>query len=338
MDNTIIQLADGHNLWCLNLEDLVYAESDRNYTDFHLINGNTKTIIISLKKVIEEIDNVFSHDVLNFKRVGRSYLINLNYINYIDRKNKNIILCNNEKTELHCSDEALRELRITLDNRKKAKVLKQIRFRYEIDASDVYDLSNETLEIDGVDCVDLGLPSGRKWATENLEAPLGRIPEMFAWGETTPKRICTEKNYRFGKMNGLSKYNKNDRLTQLLPEDDAATVLYGDKWRTPTEKDFQELKDHCKWQWCRWDIYNGCLITGSNGNSIFLHAGGLNTTGMGIAAEHQCNYWTSTRYEDDEAYAYACSFCEGLDEDEDITFIHDAEERYFGFYIRPVTD
>ena len=35
---------------------MIYAESDRNYTHFHLVNGKTKTIVISLNKVMTEIE------------------------------------------------------------------------------------------------------------------------------------------------------------------------------------------------------------------------------------------------------------------------------------------
>ena len=70
------------------------------------------------------------------------------------------------------------------------------------------------------------------------------------------------------------KYNAEDGLKQLCPENDAATCILGKKWRTPTLKDFQELMECCKWQWCIWGDYHGCRVIGPNGNSIFLHAGG----------------------------------------------------------------
>lgn len=91
--------------------------------------------------------------------------------------------------------------------------------------------------------VNLGLPSGTKWATSNVGA---ETPEswggFFAWGETWTKGGQYKKeNYSFNKAdpNGtriydFSKYcddpdtgTKQDNKYVLDPEDDAATVLYG---------------------------------------------------------------------------------------------------------------
>ena len=57
MKKTFIQFIDDHKIWNLDLEDLIYAKSDRNYTRFYLVNGKTKTIVISLNKVMAEINN-----------------------------------------------------------------------------------------------------------------------------------------------------------------------------------------------------------------------------------------------------------------------------------------
>ena len=57
MKKTFIQIIDDHKIWNLDLEDLIYAKSDRNYTHFYLVNGKTKTIVISLNKVMAEINN-----------------------------------------------------------------------------------------------------------------------------------------------------------------------------------------------------------------------------------------------------------------------------------------
>ena len=57
MKKTFIPFIDDHKIWNLDLEDLIYAKSDRNYTHFYLVNGKTKTIVISLSKVMAEINN-----------------------------------------------------------------------------------------------------------------------------------------------------------------------------------------------------------------------------------------------------------------------------------------
>ena len=54
---------------------------------------------------------------------------------------------------------------------------------------------------------------------------------------------------------------------------DTATALWGKDWRMPTKEEFQELMDSCSWE---FDNNNqGFIVTGRNGNSIFLPAGGF---------------------------------------------------------------
>ena len=59
--------------------------------------------------------------------------------------------------------------------------------------------------------VDLGLPSGTKWATCNLGA---KKPEeggiYLAWGESAPKDKYSWKNYKFniGEYAGKEKFSK----------------------------------------------------------------------------------------------------------------------------------
>ena len=95
--------------------------------------------------------------------------------------------------------------------------------------------------------VDLGLPSGTLWATCNVGAS---SPEgfglHFAWGETSSKEEYTLENYLFydESVDGqMTKYNGTDKLTELLPEDDAATANWGSEWQMPSSEQCEELID-----------------------------------------------------------------------------------------------
>ena len=66
----------------------------------------------------------------------------------------------------------------------------------------------------------------------------------------------------------------SDGKTVLDPEDDAAAVNLGGKWRMPTETEVTELVNMCTWEWTSVNGVNGCKVTGPNGNSIFLPASG----------------------------------------------------------------
>ena len=134
-----------------------------------------------------------------------------------------------------------------------------------------------------VTLIDLGLPSGLKWAEVNLGA---NAPEeygdYFAWGETEPKSDYSWSAYAFGdgqsvpliKYNTDSKYGAVDNKTILDLEDDAAHVLLGGSWRMPTADDWNELRANCTMVWTSQKGVNGYKFTGPNGNSIFLPAAG----------------------------------------------------------------
>jgi len=137
-----------------------------------------------------------------------------------------------------------------------------------------------------IDYVDLGLPSGTLWAVCNVGA---NSPEdygdYFAWGETEPKEYYNWSNYKYcnGDWNILTKYCSNsdygyngftDNLTTLMPEDDAATINWGEDWRIPTIAEWEELYQFTDHVWTTQNGVNGRLFSVSNGNSLFLPAAG----------------------------------------------------------------
>jgi len=141
--------------------------------------------------------------------------------------------------------------------------------------------------------VDLGLPSGTLWATENIKDADGN-ELYFAWGETqgyASGQVGTDKyfagngehaDYKYGTYNnsdyqnyGMTKYNKTDGKTELDSEDDAATVNWGEEWRMPTEEEFEELTANTTTAWTQVDGVNGMLFTSkANTNTLFLPAVG----------------------------------------------------------------
>ena len=165
-----------------------------------------------------------------------------------------------------------------------------------ISIDDVTGLINQLLtqnnnpQPDEGDWVDLGLPSGTIWATRNVGASSPEdYGDYFAWGETAPKDYyywTTYKWYKWYQNNNYSGYTKYctrsdygyngfvDNKTELDPEDDAAYVNWGSSWRMPSVEQIQELCDNCTWQWTQRNGVNGQLVTGPNGNTLFLPAAG----------------------------------------------------------------
>lgn len=126
--------------------------------------------------------------------------------------------------------------------------------------------------IDQHEYVDLGLPSGTLWATENIKDANGN-ELYFAWGETqgyTSGQVGIDKyfawfgdnaDYKYGTFNesdqenwGMNKYNNTDGKTVLEPEDDAATANWGSNWKMPTDIQFDELIANTE---CVWTTVNG---------------------------------------------------------------------------------
>ena len=110
--------------------------------------------------------------------------------------------------------------------------------------------------------VDLGLSV--KWGSRNLGALTSQdAGNYYAWGETEPKDQFSWDNYKWYDGSNITKYNTT---SLLLPEDDAASVALGDKWRLPREEEFYELIAQCKWTWTE----KGMNVEGPNGNEIFM--------------------------------------------------------------------
>ena len=152
--------------------------------------------------------------------------------------------------------------------------------------------------------VDLGLPTGTLWATRNVGATYPEDSgDYFAWGETTPnKDSYIWATYQWGAIiNGSSKitkyntketYGEVDNLTELEPEDDAAYVNMGPEWRMPSKEQIDELVENCTWEWTEVNGVYGQLVTGPNGNTMFLPAAGNNSGNHISDAGTYGHYWS----------------------------------------------
>lgn len=140
---------------------------------------------------------------------------------------------------------------------------------YKIDGTTIdipYDELDSIVNVPAKEFVDLGLSV--KWAACNVGA---EKPEefgfYFAWGETSTK-VSYEKenslthNKKIGDISGNAEY-------------DAARVVWGVPARIPTNSEINELCEKCKWKRRTYNGVYGMLVTGPNGNSIFLPAAGF---------------------------------------------------------------
>ena len=206
--------------------------------------------------------------------------------------------------------------------------------------------------------VDLGVVMTREdgseydlyWAKSNLSADgFCAKPEdygdYYAWGELEPKKDYSWQTYKWcnGKYNELTKYcpadmtdnwdgpGSPDGKTELDPEDDAAHVILGGKWRMPTEAEWAELRKQCTWTTDTLNGVGGRLVTGPNGNSIFLPAAGSGRNTDIVDEGSEGYYWSSSLYPGYPPSAWFVYFSSG-------SVNSSNHSRYFGQSVRPVTE
>lgn len=198
----------------------------------------------------------------------------------------------------------------------------------------------------GVVAVDLGLPSGTKWANMNIGASMAEdYGWYFAWGETvgysgtsTSRSFWWDNYTKFGTFDssaapdyGFTKYNKTNGPTTLQAVDDAATALWGSKWKMPTAAQMEELMKNTDNEWATTNGVNGYKFMKKSDHSVFIFlpaAGsreGTKLNGQG----YNSYYWSSSLSESNPGRAYSLYFSSSS------IYLHE-NGRFYGCPIRPV--
>ena len=182
----------------------------------------------------------------------------------------------------------------------------------------------------GPELVDLGLPSGNKWANINLGAAVPTdFGAYYAWGELLPKVTFWWTTYKWGDpvTEKVTKYCRStwpekwagqgepDDIRELKEADDAAIACWGEGWTIPSPEDCEELAECCEWTW--YDDYedtgvSGFLVEGAEGASIFLPAGGyVYDFGCPTQGNLHGYYWT-TKLDSNPTNARTFEFYDGI--------------------------
>lgn len=227
-------------------------------------------------------------------------------------------------------------------------------------------LDSSKSDANGHAYVDLGLPSGMKWATCNLGSEKAEeVGGYYQWGDLWTENYFNIENYRLIEdgttdITGINKYTIpdgnlegiwydkdgnfiGDNKRVLSYEDDAAREMLGGDWRMPRYEDFSELFDENNTTVANV-TYNGVkglqITSKKNGNSIFLPYTGVGVEYEVISQDIVCKYWTNNLYEkywgsssiEGTQYADSWTFVGGL---YDYGFF-EPTLRYSGLPIRPV--
>lgn len=175
--------------------------------------------------------------------------------------------------------------------------------------------------------VDLGLPSGVKWADRNVGAKSPEEPGLFfSWGNVEGVEIgkaCDFSKDVYAETEGAKLKGNLDAAH------DAATVNLGEPWRMPTGEEFQELYDNCDWEWTSENGYYGVRFTSKiNGKSIFFSASGYGSGSSWNYRGASGYYWSASFYS--SRYARSLYFDSGGVTPQSNNY------RFYGFSVRAV--
>lgn len=164
------------------------------------------------------------------------------------------------------------------------------------------------------DYVDLGLPSGTKWATMNVGA----------------NSITDYGNYYMYGM-GSKTYDSTDTPyagteNPLATSADTAAQVWGGEWHTPTKTQIEELINNTTVEYTQIEGVNGNKFTSQNGKYIFIPACGWWNDNSKERAGQFAAYWSSTLDQSMPYYFYFFTSSVSLT----------TNSRNYGYSIRPV--
>lgn len=140
--------------------------------------------------------------------------------------------------------------------------------------------------------IDLGLPSGTKWACCNVgTSSPEQYGDYYAWGEIYTKKVYASQTYQYWDAYGHPKdLGSNISGTQY----DIATKEWGTSWCMPTSEQCKELFNGTTSKWTSRYGVKGRIFIGTNGKTIFLPATGQRIQDGAFDVETYGYYWSST--------------------------------------------
>ena len=179
--------------------------------------------------------------------------------------------------------------------------------------------------------IDLGLPSGTKWACCNVDDDHSKQSPInyggyYAWGEVEEKDYYEWSNYQYWTDNNGSGSVEFNEITDLGSDIagtqyDVAHYQWGDSWVMPSMDQFEELLDNCTYEMTTVNgVKGGKFTSKTSGGSIFLPATGGS----------RGSYWLSTLYPSDPSCAFELNVTSGL------AYLSGLN-RYVGQPVRPVS-
>lgn len=242
-------------------------------------------------------------------------------------------------SQLRSAKRQLEEAQAELSNPLRYDINKDGKYTVS-DVAEMVDLVANYKEPEGPqvptsDPVELGyvdMGNGVLWAPCNLGASAPyEFGDKYAWGETSPKTEFDEASYRFyGPENENSypytwyptKYNDEDDLKELEPEDDPVYASLGYGFYVPSSDDWLYLKNNSSSEAVTENGVEGYRFTSRiNGNTIFIPL-------VEVTAMEVDNYMSSKITSKWSVYTFSSLYHSPM--------AGRSSERYQGMYVRPV--
>ena len=180
--------------------------------------------------------------------------------------------------------------------------------------------------------IDLGLPSGTKWACCNVGAT---IPEgyggYYAWGETEEKTTYNWSTYIHCDGSSSTCHNLGSDIAGT--QYDVAHEKWGSSWVMPSLDQIKELRENCTSKWTTVNGVNCWNFRGSNGGSIFLPAAGHRWNDDLYIAGSYVAIWSSTHGPSNSNSAYYLYYRQSFSSDIKLN----KNGRSEGLSVRPVS-
>ena len=270
MNNNILHIKDAATDYFWSIDDILWCKSDGNYTDVLLtnmtLNKSVRIQIGQLEKLIQDLNTPHS-----LSRIDRFNIINLKYIIFLNSKKKTITLRSENRN-------------VTLEKVAKSafKPIRDYLAQLPTKGKDVLIVNRERVDVIELGknihsnhrYVDMDLPSGTLWASEDMSIPIDDLKVSMLYDSPMTE---IKNTYPEGTFESL-----------LELEEDAAKVNWGGCWRVPTIDEWKELLSECTPRWAINEYgHIICILTAKNGNRIVLSS----------VSSHRgfCTYWTSRK-------------------------------------------
>ena len=301
----------------------------------HLVDAKTEYFISldiriqvgQLWTKIKELGKMVEH---HLERIGRSYIINMKYIQYVNPKKGKLTLHTNKDVELKIPKKAAEGLVKFVGRKEDKRVVTVFANKRKLTVGR-HQLNEDMTFEKGRMYVDLGLPSHTMWASMNVgEGSL--LEPYYAWGA-----LCEYNTYsqvRYENRTGKEQLSDGNSLSLRY---DIARQQWGGRWHMPTLDNYRELVNECAMTWCSLgNRRRAILVTGPNENKIVLPVTGYYKDSEIRDDRFQAYYWTSSLYKDNPERAWAIFF--GEEDDEKVSVFNriDPREKFQGLSVRPV--